>query len=253
MSERDASFSEREVSLILRRAAEIEATGRTRATGLTATDVEAVAVEAGIPREAVRRAIEELRLEPTSATRWWSMPYFRRASRTLPVELDRDGLAELVRAIERQVGRPGSLSEALGTVRWSSTAGLWSTEVSISSHDGETRVGVHERIVDDKRRLFDTLPPAWGAMAGVLIGGVLGLPVVTIPALAVGWGAVGFGIGRLLYRSRSEASRGRVERLAADLAENTRRIAEEAPRRIADDGLDGIADDRPRPTPEDET
>lgn len=223
MTDRGASFSDQEVSLILRRAAEIEASGK-GATGMTGADIEAIALEAGIQPGAVRLAIEELRVEPSTPALPWSAPASRRETRVVPAELGRDQLAGLMQAIEERVGRHGSVTEALGTVRWSSTAGLWITDVSVTPRDGETRIGVHERIVEDKRKLFQILPPAWGAMAGMIVAGSLAVGALGIIALTAGGAALGFGIGRAIYRSRSEASRERVERIAMALAEDARAL-----------------------------
>jgi len=225
MTDRDASFSDREVSLILRRAAEIEATGQ-GAEGMTAADIEAVALEAGIQPRAVRLALEELRLEPTGARGSWFPPAARRESRVIPAELGRDELSALMRAVEERVGRPGSVSEALGTVRWASTAGVWVTDVAVTARQGETRIGVHERMVDDKRRLFQILPPAWGSMLGLILAGALAAPPLWVVGLTFGGAALGFAIGRTIFRSRAEASRERVERLALALAEDARALGD---------------------------
>lgn len=217
----DESFSDKEVSLILRRAAEIEASGK-GTSGMTASDIEAIALEAGIEPTAVRLAMEELRVEPSGTARSWIALASRREARVVPTELGRDQLAALMRAVEKRVGRPGSVTEALGTVRWSSTAGLWATDVSVTARDGETRIGVHERIVDDKRKLFQILPPAWGAMAGMIVAGALAVGGLGIIGLTGGGALLGLGIGRAIYRSRSEASGERVERIALALAEDAR-------------------------------
>jgi len=222
----DTSFSEKEVALILRRAAEIEASGRTGADGMSAGDIEAVALEAGIQPGAVRLAIEEMRLEPSRSPVGLLAPSSRRATRVVPAELDREELGELVRSIEERVGRPGSVSEALGTVRWISTSGMWTTQVSIATGGGATRIGVHERAADREKRLFHILPGAWGSMLGLLIAGVLGGPPLAIIGLAGGGAVGGLALGRALFRSRSAGSRERVERLTADLAEEARRLTE---------------------------
>lgn len=222
------SFSEKQVSLILRRAAEIEASGK-GASGMTAADIEAIALEAGIQPGAVRLAIEELRVEPSTSTLPWSAPASRHETRVIPTELGRDQLAALMHSIEARAGRHGTVTEALGTVRWSSTAGMWTTDVAVTARDGETRIGVHERIVEDRRKLFRILPPAWGAMAGLIVAGSLAVGALGIIGLTAAGALLGFGIGRAIFRSRSEASRERVERLAMALAEDARALGAAGP------------------------
>lgn len=192
---------------------------------MTAADVEAIAVEAGIQPAAVRLAMEELRAEPSSAARSWFTLASHHETRVLPTELGRDQQAALIRSVEERAGRSGSLTEALGTVRWHSSAGLWTTDVTVTVRDGETRIGVSERVVSDRRKLFQVLPPAWGAMAGMIVAGALGAGPMGILGLLAGGSVLGFGIGRAIYESRSRASRERVQRLATTLAEDARALS----------------------------
>jgi hypothetical protein len=222
----DDRFSEKEVSLVLRRAAEIDADAGA-GHGLSSVDVAAVATEAGISPEAVRRAILELKAESAVTGRSILAPASRRASRSIAGTLSREGLAELVRTVEERVGRPGSVTEALDTVRWTSSSGTWTTQVAIDSRGDETRIGVHERVSDRARRILHVLPTGWGMIAGVAIAGSAGLAALPSVLLVAAASAVGFGAGRGIFGVLSNRSRNRVEGLAADLCEDARGLGAE--------------------------
>lgn len=227
MSER--SYSDREVSLVLRRAAEIEAddgggTGGGGTGGASETDVVAIAREAGISAEAVARAFDELHVEAGVAGSWFFPPSSRRAALSIRGELGREQLAGLVQSIEDRIGRPGTVTEALDTVRWTSTSSMWTTQVSLSSSAGGSRVGVHERINDRARRVLFILPVNLGLMIAMIAAGTAGLPTAGMIGFAAGGALAGLAVGRAAFKRFSRASRDRVERLAADVADAARRL-----------------------------
>jgi len=221
----ERSFSDREVALVLRRAAEIEASEGLSAGGISESELLAIAGEAGIGGEAVGRALAELRTEAAVTGSTFLPPSSRRAARVAPGSLGREEMATLVRSIEDRIGRPGTVTEALDTVRWTSASSMWTTQVSLSSGGGESRVGVHERINDRARRILFILPANLLTMTGVVIAGSLGFAAGGILAFAGGGALAGLAIGRAAFRRFSQASRERVERLASDVSEAARRLA----------------------------
>jgi len=220
----ERSFSDREVALVLRRAAELEASEGLSAGGVSESEVLAIAGEAGIGREAVARALEELRSEAAVTGSTFLPPSSRRTSRIVPGSLGRDAMASLVQSIEDRIGRPGTVTEALDTVRWTSASSMWTTQVSLSSSGGESRVGVHERINDRAKRILFILPANLLTMTGVIIAGSLGLATGGILACAAGGALAGLAVGRSAFRGFSQASRERVERLVSDVSDAARRL-----------------------------
>ncbi len=216
-------LSEKEVALVLRRAAEIDASGTAGSGALTPADVEAIGQEAGIRPEAVRQALMELRGEGGGGRRAWLAPASRRTTRHVSGELTRAQLQRLVRAVEDRAGRPGSVSEALGTVRWTSAEPhRWTTQVTFSAEGGETRIAVHERAADGLRQVFHALPGLWGGMLGLAAGMTAGLAAAPVVAFVGAGAAIGFGIGRSVFAWRSRESAERVESLARGLEETAR-------------------------------
>jgi positive regulator of sigma E activity len=230
----ERSYSDREVSLVLRRAAEIESTdGGTSAAA--ESDILAIADEAGISREAVHRALEELAADAGVTGSSFFPPSSRRTSRRVDGRLDREALSALVQAIEDRVGRPGAVAEALDTVRWTAKSSLATTQVSLSASGGETRVGVHERVNDRARRVMYILPVNLLAMGAMITAGSLGLATAPMLAILGGGAVVGLGVGRIVSRRFSAASQKRVEQLATELAESARRLSSPADGRLPED------------------
>lgn len=220
----ERSFSDKEVSIVLRRAAEIESSdGGTG--GVAESEILAIAGEAGIGREAVRRALEELAAGSGGTGSSFFPPASRRTSRRVGGRLDREALSALVQAIEQRLGRPGTVTEALDTVRWTARSSMTTTQVALSSSGGETHVDVHERVNDRAKRLMYILPFNLTAIAGMITAGTLGLATGPMLAAMGASGLVGLAIGRAVSRRFSDASKDRVEHLAADLADSARRLA----------------------------
>jgi len=223
-SERDRSFSDREVALVLRRAAEIESTESGTPGGVSRNEIVAIADEAGIGSAAVTRAIEELSAHEGRPGSAFFPPSSRRTTRVVPRELTREALARLVQRVEDRIGRPGTVTEALGTVRWTSKSGLWTTQVTLDSTDEGTRVGVHDRLQQQGGRAFYVLPGFWGGMIAFGVAMSVGLATVPVTGIVVGGTAVGSLIGRTVLDRLSRRSRDRVERWAGELAEDAREI-----------------------------
>jgi len=219
-------FSEKEVALVIRRAADIDARGAGSGGGMSVEEIESVALEAGIGIEAVRTALAEIGGEGDQREGLLHAPVSRRATTRIKRQLTRDQLQALVQAIEEESGRPGTVSEALGTVRWTAAdgRGAVTTQVSLSTGPEETRIAVHERVSDAVSRVAHVLPTAWGAVLGMgLTASISANPLTTVIGVAAAASA-GLLVGRGVLTWRSRRSRIRVERLAARLSETARAL-----------------------------
>lgn len=220
----DERFSEKEVALVIRRAADIDARGASASTGMTVEDIESIATEAGIGVESVRQALAEIGGQGDRPKSLLHAPLSQRASGQIPRALSREQLQALVQAIEDETGRPGTVSEALGTVRWTAADGRGrvTTQVSLSAGRAETRIAVHERIGDAVARVARFLPTAWGGILGMgLTANFSASPLTTVLGVAA-TAAVGNFLGRGALAVASRKSRARVDRLTARLTETAR-------------------------------
>lgn len=215
-------FSEKEVSVVLRRAAEIDAAGSVGPSGMSRADIEAVAREAGIGVEAVNRALAELSADAEAEPKRLLAPTSHRISHQLPLELDRDQLNHMIRVVEDSARRPGQVTEALGTIRWTSQETNQSvTQVSLTPSADGTHVSVHERVPDSIRLVSHLLPTLWGGMIGAAVSAAASGPLMALP-IVVGAAAGGFGIGRAFFSWLAKRREGRVKRLAQRLEEQGR-------------------------------
>ncbi|MDX1492582.1 MAG: hypothetical protein R3253_00805 [Longimicrobiales bacterium] len=217
-------FTDQEVALVLKRATELDEAGAAPAAGgLSLTDLREIAREVGISPAAIDRAVATLDRGQRIAPRLAGAPRVRKAARAVPVELDQDAIARLMAVVDERTDSAGSITEALGSVRWTGRDRFKSTRVSVTPKDGETAIEVVEKAEPKMRRIFHLVPPAWALMlAGPFAAefvasaaGTIGLIVLAV--------AVGIGVGRGAWTLVSELSRRRVQRLAEELADEAAR------------------------------
>lgn len=127
MSDGSRRFTDQEVALVLRRASELDEAGPSEASGggLSLEDLRDIAREVGISPQAIAR---------------------------------------VVRIVDERADSAGSVTEALGSVRWTGSDRLRSTRVSITPAKGETVIEVVEKAEPRLRRIFYFVPAAWGVM-----------------------------------------------------------------------------------------
>jgi hypothetical protein len=216
-------FTDREVALVLRRATELdEAAGPSAEAGggLSLEDLKHIAGEVGITPAAIERAVATLDRPAALGTRLVGAPAVRKAVHVVPGSVGREGMAALVATVDDHTDGTGSVTEALGSVRWTARDRLKSTRVSITPGDGTTAIEVVEKAEPRLRRIFHLLPAAWGVMlAGASIAAAPTAGPLGAAALATGAALLGAGAGRTVWAVLSAASDRRVHRLASRLAD----------------------------------
>jgi len=219
-------FTDREVALVLRKAAEIEETsGGAGGGGLSLRDLQDIGREVGISPAAIAQAAAALEGAGRRTTLLRSAPLVRRAVHAVPGELNDEAVAGLVRLVDERADTTGSVSEALGSVRWTGGDRYWNLQVSVTPREGETAIQVVEKAAPRLRRVMAILPAAWGAMLAVPAMASLHLPAVPgVGALALG-AVVGAAVGRVVWGVLSARSEAKVTRLAADLTREAQEAA----------------------------
>ena len=149
MSDAGKRYSDREVALILRMAADIEAQpGRSvtpHAAGRTRVEIEDIAAAAGIDRSAVSAALDAWQAEAGGTLSGLvGGATVLRIERHITGELSDDAMVELMDRGRWNLGtRAGDVSQQPGVVRWiQATAEGPSTEVELARRDGSTRVRI---------------------------------------------------------------------------------------------------------------
>jgi len=219
MTENSRRFTDREVAMVLHKASEIdEAQGDGSGSGLSLDDLTEIAKEVGISSAAIHRAVAGLdRRRPVSPT-LAGAPLIRKAVHAIPGELNEQAIARLVRLVDERADGAGTISEALGSVRWTSSDRFKSTRISITPGGGETSIEVVEKVVPRMRRIMHLVPAAWASMfVGSFVAASQLPPGGSVAAAAIGL-AVGVAVGRAAWNLFSAQSGRRVQRLAEELA-----------------------------------
>jgi hypothetical protein len=129
----------------------------------------------------------------------------------------------LMRIVDEEMPAQGSISQALGNVRWHSRGRFLSRQVSIEPGEEETLVRVEERFEHRLRAMIHAIPSSYATMLGFIVGmeQIGGAPWGIGLGIAAGAGV--FAVSGRIWNWVSRRSRARVEllsdRLAADASE----------------------------------
>lgn len=213
-------YSDQEVGLILKRAAEMsQAKG---AGGMTAAELERIAIEAGIDPAAVRLAAEEVARGETGGDTGELLlggPTGLRYVFEVDGELREEDHEALLAAVQRNVDASGSITVAGRTFSWHATGPNRSITVQVSPVRGKTVVRIEERLGSLIGGIYGgvgggvggSLAPLAGVGAAALFG-----PVGAV--LAVAGALLGTYVGtRAIYGGVSKRRKKTLDALAADL------------------------------------
>lgn len=224
MNDPEPRFTDEEVDAILDRALEMDATPEARPPapgGMSLAELKEVAREVGIRPELVERAASEVRgsgLPPAPAGGRAAAPPLRRsATRRLSRRLSSDEVGSLLRVVDDRMGQTGTVSEALGRVRWAGTEARLTTEVHFAEDGGVTRVDVQTSYPARMRRATRVVPGAIATALVVAAASATGVGGAVLFAGAVGAAALGFGVGSLVWRAASREAARRAELLAEEV------------------------------------
>lgn len=225
MSER--RFTDQEVALILRRVAELEGESTPEtARGLSLRQLQEIAAEVGIDAGLVARAAAEIQSRGRLSE--WS-PFgaspANRQIRAVPTELAEDALRQLIALVDERVPAQGTVTEALGGVRWSSSNRLLHRQVTLQPASSETVIRVDERYEESTRRMAHLMPAVYGAAAGAVIGAEVVGGVAAAIALALVFTAALWVLAGTIWNKVADRSHDRTAALADELSAEAERLA----------------------------
>lgn len=161
-------FTEADTDAILRRTAEL-ASGSDAATparGLTVEEMEALAQEAGLSPELVRRAAREVSLRSAlQPSPWTGGPRRLALERVIPGELTEEAWETIVGEVQRTLGMPGFVSRVGRTRTWSA--------LSQTGNAGTQRMVTVTAMTQDDKTVVRIDEPL-GKLAAALFGGLVG-------------------------------------------------------------------------------
>ena len=225
-------FDDETSGQVLRRAAELQHESNVPAhgrDGLSATDLEQIATEAGIDAAFVRRAIVETQV---SSPETQLSPVFGEV-KTLELvevmegEVSSDSVDRMLEEVQRAFADGGTVTRTGRSATWSASRTLASSRLSslvvaITARDGQTEVRITEKLDNLSSALFVGLATA-GSMVGVGISGAVGMGEFGSPLLfgAMAITAVSgfYGAARTLYTRSTRKRRRELQRLLGTLVE----------------------------------
>jgi hypothetical protein len=214
-------FSDREIALILQKAAELQVERGGRVSGLSLEELRQVASEAGIEPHLVEDAVKELRrqAQPPEPTRRKSRKGQTRWEQSveLPIRLDNEDVRALLAHLEAEFGGHGAVTElTCGTVWTHFRLRDGHTHAAIEEREAGTRFHVAiERGTQRKlmRRVGGTIGAALFSIAGFATGDEFGLMFLTSLGIVAGNLT-----GRGMWRVLAPRWAGRLDRLVSTLS-----------------------------------
>lgn len=231
----DHRFTDREVALLLQRAAEIEAqrADAPAPQGMSLQQLREIATEVGISPEVFAEAVTAVQAGAKPAQRdLLGAPLTYKAARGVDGHLDEAAMERLTRVLEEAMDQSGTLTDALGTVRWTSLTPDQrfdpTTQVSLVPKRDETQILVVRRHPAAMRAFLHILPPIWSGALFIVIakGGFHAADSVLAIGFAL-FALIGVGIGHSIWQLIGERSAQKVREVADTLAATARDLAEE--------------------------
>jgi hypothetical protein len=198
-------YSERELALILKRAAELQGSEEPSRMRYSLVEIQEIAQGAGIDAESVALAASELRRASRSSPWLLGGPTRFRAERTTDVPVRHAAFAEIVDTIRVETGLQGEAKQVFDTLEWKGQDIGGHVFVTLAPRGDQTRVTVTAARTDEA-----ILAGMWGVGAAIVTSGALAavlalahLPAPVVAVLAAAGGVTGMiGATRLIWRSK---------------------------------------------------
>ncbi len=232
-------YDEDQVTLILKRATELHRDEPTRtggaADGLTLSELEEIAREAGIDPRHLRRAAMEVdtgSLEETAWSRLLGEEVELHHEAILPGEIHPDDFERVVAVLQARSKEHGQPSLLGRTLTWSAETAnkTRTTQVSVSARNGETHIRVEERLNQLAGGIFGGGLGGLGGGLGFGLGLPLGLELLgsvgAAMVLPVGFLGLTFVGCRAVYRALVGRRRTELARLMDAVVEEVRTSVE---------------------------
>lgn len=237
-------YTDQEVALVIKRAAELQVQESERtdsgASGLSLTELEQVAREAGLDPALVRRAAADLDTRDSTSphSRFLGAPSLITIERTIRGEVSVDEYEPIVEELRRAFNDNGLISTLGRSLAWTSTPsgygrhqGGRSVNVTVSPRNGNTVIRAEESLRGIAGGLFGGLVGGVGGGTGASMG--IGFGVLH-SALAAGgiWVSVLGGsylLARTIFSRVAHKRGGRLRAVVDRIAEHTAATATAPP------------------------
>ncbi len=187
---RERRYTDEEVALILRRAAELGGeTGPSRSEGLSLAEIQQVAREVGIDPATVARAAAALPTRKRDRlTAILGGPLHYRLEATMPRRASDADLGRILQSIRRAAGRQGRATQVLDSVEWRTSGEREGSQLFVTVTTGD--YGTTVEVTGDRQSTAALLYLVPG-VAGMIVSLIVGA------SLEAGWTAGGVIAGLL--------------------------------------------------------
>ncbi|MEM7415286.1 MAG: hypothetical protein AAF389_07305 [Gemmatimonadota bacterium] len=213
-------YGEKEIGQILQRATELQHQEPSApAAGVTLSELEEIAVEAGIDPKFLRRAAVEIDAGVTDTSFWTKVvgdEMLLVREMTLRGEFADSGFERIVSTIQthsREHGQPSLLGRTL-TWRAETASKMRTIQITVASRDGETNIRLEENLTQMAVGTLSGMTAGLGLGAGLGVGTPIGMALGSVAlatAAPIGILAMSYIGGRWLYRAQV---RSRVRQIA---------------------------------------
>ena len=221
----DQHFSDQEMALILKRAAELQERADGRGATRSLGEIAEIAAEVGIDRTFVDEAVAELR-QPLVRTGWLGAPTRFHEERTVPGVVTPDEIRLLLDRARGELGVHGEVHQVFDGVEWRARAALGATILTIGPRGQSTRIALTTERADQAGLVVAASLGVGGLCA---LGGVALALNVTDNALVASTIVAAAGLFgtlaslRAMWRGVASRWRERTRTIVADLASALRR------------------------------
>ena len=219
-------YSEQEMALILKRAAELQEGADGQAADISLRQIQDIAAEAGISPSYVAEAAAEL-LEPMPRVGWLGAPTRFHDDRWIERPLNASAIGQVIESVRVTVGLHGEVQQVLDSVEWRGQSPLGMTILTLSPRDGGTRIAVTISRADHATVV--TLGSIGIGLLGALGGVVLALnfadSAIIASGIIAGSAVVAMlGSARLMWANVARRWRRTASTLVETVAERARQL-----------------------------
>jgi len=228
MADSAQRFSDQEMALILKRAAELQEGADGRGVERSLAEITEIASEVGIDPAFVTEAVAELR-RPRVRVGWLGAPLRFHDEQSVPGTLSPDAIGELVDQSRAELGVHGETKQVFDGVEWRAQSLAGAMIMTVAPRGDGTRIALTTNRTDQATLVVLGSIGIGGlcALGGVAIAmNVTDSPLVasTIVAASGLFGAVAS--ARAMWRSVAAHWRRRTSALVASLADRARELSE---------------------------
>lgn len=230
MDRKETYFSDKQVSLILKRAIELQKKDSKSLTdpGLTSMDLEKIALEAGINREYIQRAISEveegsLKGSKSALEKFLGNKHRIVLKQEIPVEIPVEKYENFLPIIQKLTHISGNHSLIGNTFTWgvSNYQTGQNMYIMITSKEGKTRVEMESNLGQEAGGIFGGIMGGVGGGVGFGVGFGVGIGAlasflftILFPLGALG---VSYLLARLIFKAVCKSSHKKLKRLMKEI------------------------------------